>query len=102
MRAIIRSLSDLSSKRRFCLMAESPQKVKNMETSMPMVAAPVAMMKAARLLSRSPEKTTIETLSSGTFSLRAASSDSRRARRASMASIVAVASIASPPSPCAR
>ena len=36
----------------------SPQKVKNMVTLRPMAAAPFAIMKAAMVLSRSPEKTT--------------------------------------------
>ena len=44
----------------FFLMACRPQKVKNMVTSIPEAAAPVAMMKAAIRRSMSPLNTTIE------------------------------------------
>jgi hypothetical protein len=45
------------------LMTFNPQKVKNIVTSIPMLAAVVAMMKLARALSKSPLKTTMVTFS---------------------------------------
>src|SRR3989304_2083968 len=47
----------------FLLRIFSPQKVKNMVTSIPMLAPVVAMIKAARALSNSPLKTTMVSFS---------------------------------------
>lgn len=47
--------------------ALSPQKVKNIETLIPLDAAPIAMLKAAKSLSKSPLKTTKEARCSGIF-----------------------------------
>ena len=51
------------------------KKVKNITASSPIATAPVAITKAAMILSRSPLNTTIESLSSGVFFSSAASWD---------------------------
>src|SRR5262249_32273535 len=79
MTAIIFFLKVLPAKLFLRRSAVSPQKVKKMLTCWPMAAAPVAITKAASTRSRSPEKTTMVTRSSG---CRASSSATRRSSAA--------------------